>query len=125
MEGSHLENHHSTTVAYGLLNNNAPAMKVAAFHRFWEESEGRQDLSILSNCHISFPPPHPHNLITSPYGGVDSLVLEPHLCSTIVIVFLLLLLIILYKNKLNILPLWEMLLFACLKGKSVNTPPSM
>jgi len=87
MEGSHLVNRHSTTVAYGLLNNNAPATKVAAFHRFWEESEGSKDLSFLSNCHISFP----QYLITSSRDGVDSLVPEPHLCPTIVIVLLLLL----------------------------------
>jgi hypothetical protein len=85
MEGSHLVNHHSTTVAYGLLNNNAPAMKVAVFQRFWEESEGTKDLSFLSNCHISFP----QYLITSSCGGVDSLVPAPHFCPTILIVVIL------------------------------------
>jgi hypothetical protein len=74
MEGSHLVNHHSNTVAYGLLNNNAPAMKVAVFHRFWKESEGSKDLSFLSNCHISFP----QDLITSSCGGVDSMVAKLH-----------------------------------------------
>ena len=90
MEGSHLVNHHSTTVAYGLLNNNAPAMKVAAFHRFWEESKGSKDLSFLSNCHISFP----QYLITSACCGADSLIPEPHLCPTIVIVIIIIIIII-------------------------------